>query len=157
MTSTWTPCNLEEQNPSLGEMRCSSFLFITGAFRQVTKLSRSSGCLECTKQVLAGSAWGSAGSSGCSPTSPRRSCRPHSVLCSARNPPAAAAAPGLRAGCSRASSVTLRVAPQAAAPAISAKRWPGAPPRGFLSARVARRRLQDVQEKGLCLCLQWLV
>lgn len=40
MTSTWTPCNLEEQNPSLGEMRYSSFLFITGAFRQVTKLSR---------------------------------------------------------------------------------------------------------------------
>lgn len=96
--------------------------------------------------MLAGSAWGSAGSSGCSPTSPRRSCRPHSVFCSARNPPAAAAAPGLRAGCSRASSVTLRVAPQAAAPAISAKRRPGAPPRGFLSAGVACRRLQDVQD-----------
>lgn len=43
MTSTWTLCNLEEQNPSLGEMRCSSFLFTTGAFRQVTKLSRFPG------------------------------------------------------------------------------------------------------------------
>lgn len=125
----------------------------TPAFRQLANLSRFLRCLECTKQVLPGSAWCSTGSSGYSPASPRRSCRWRGVFCSARNPPAAAAAaaaPGLRAGCSRASSVTLRVAPQAAAPAISANRQPGASPQGFpLSLRCPLQVVGCPRERSL--------
>lgn len=139
------------RSQSRGEMRCSSFLW----FRYHPQLldsqlsSLGPSVAWSTQSRCHQARTGQRGLPRRSPTSPGRSCWRHGVL--QRRESASTAAPGLCAGCSRTSSVTLRVAPQAAAPATSAKRPPGVPPRGFLPACVAGCRLQAAQGKGLLL------
>lgn len=104
----------------------------TGRALQVLSISRWAPS-RCSRHGAAGQR--AAAGSSCSSTGPWRSGGPGAASCSAGDS-AAPAPPGLCAFPSAPHPHRLGdavpVAPQAAAPAISAKRRPGAPPRGFL-------------------------